>query len=241
LLYNCQSDEIRKIPFIEGYWEIVSVTKDQIKIKDFKISGTIDYFKINNDLSGFRKKVTPRFDGAFEMSQNQSNFNINIEDDKLWITYNNNGVVYREEVSRTPMNNSRLIISNRNGFVYNYKSYEPLIFELMSKRHNDKQNIEDLLKSFVKENKLEKGLDKVNVEAAWRDLMGNGVNSYTSNIKLHNNTLYVELSSSVLREELSYGKDKIIKMINESLGKITLSQISSEIKKKATNKLQLFL
>ncbi len=127
LLYNCQSDEIRKIPFIEGYWEIKSVTKDQITIKDFKISGTIDYFKINNDLSGFRKKVTPRFDGAFEVSQNQSNFNINIEDDKLWITYKNNGVVYKEEV--THADETRLIISNRNGFVYNYKSYEPLIFD----------------------------------------------------------------------------------------------------------------
>jgi len=127
LIYNCQSDEIRKIPFIEGYWEIKSVTKDQITIKDFKISGTIDYFKINNDLSGFRKKVTPRFDGAFEVSQNQSNFNINIEDDKLWITYNNNGVVYKEEV--TQADETRLIISNRNGFVYNYKSYEPLIFD----------------------------------------------------------------------------------------------------------------
>jgi hypothetical protein len=95
----------------------------------------------------------------------------------------------------------------------------------MSKRNNDKQNIEDLLKSFVKENKLEKGLEKVNVETAWRDLMGNGVNSYTSNIKLHHNTLYVELSSSVLREELSYGKEKIIKMINDSLGKIIIHKL----------------
>jgi len=127
LLYNCQSDKIRKIPFIDGYWEIKSVTKDQITIKDFKISGTIDYFKINSDLSGFRKKVTPRFDGAFEISQDQSNFNIKIEDDKLWITYNNNGVVYKEEV--THADETRLIISNRNGFVYNYKSYEPLIFD----------------------------------------------------------------------------------------------------------------
>ena len=95
----------------------------------------------------------------------------------------------------------------------------------MSKRHNDKQNIKDLLKSFVKENKLEKGLEKVNVETAWRDLIGNGVNSYTSNIKLHHNTLYVELSSSVLREELSYGKEKIIKMINDSLGKIIIHKL----------------
>ena len=87
----------------------------------------------------------------------------------------------------------------------------------MSKRQKDQQKIDDLLKSFVKENKLEKGLDQVNVEAAWRDLMGNGVNNYTNSVKLHKDTLYVELSSSVLREELSYGKDKIIKILNLSL------------------------
>ena len=95
----------------------------------------------------------------------------------------------------------------------------------MSKRYNDKQNIDDLLKSFVKENKLEKGLDNVNVEAEWRDLMGNGVNNYTNSVKLHHDTLYIELSSSVLREELSYGKDKIIKIINEALGKNLVNKL----------------
>ncbi len=95
----------------------------------------------------------------------------------------------------------------------------------MSKRHNDQQKIDDLLKSFVKENKLEKGLDKVTVEAAWRDLMGNGVNNYTNSIKLHQDTLYVELSSSVLREELSYGKEKILSMLNEALGKDLISKL----------------
>ena len=95
----------------------------------------------------------------------------------------------------------------------------------MSKRHNDQQKIDDLLKSFVKENKLEKGLDKVNVEATWRDLMGNGVNNYTNSVKLHQNTLYIELSSSVLREELSYGKDKIINMLNETLGKNLITKL----------------
>ena len=95
----------------------------------------------------------------------------------------------------------------------------------MSKRHNDQQKIDDLLKSFVKENKLEKGLDKVNVEAAWRDLMGKGVNNYTNSVKLHQDTLYVELSSSVLREELSYGKDKIVTMLNEALGKNLITKL----------------
>ena len=95
----------------------------------------------------------------------------------------------------------------------------------MSKRKNDSFKIDDLMKSFVKENKLEKGLDKVNVEAAWRAMMGNGVNTYTTSVKLHKDVLYVELSSSVLREELSYGKDKIIVMLNESLGKNLITKL----------------
>ena len=77
-LNSCKSDVTTYIPFIEGYWEIVSVTKDQKKVKEFKMSGSIDYFKVNEDLSGYRKKVTPRFDGAFEMSQHQSEFNLSI-------------------------------------------------------------------------------------------------------------------------------------------------------------------
>jgi len=48
--------------------------------------------------------------------------------------------------------------------------------------------------------------------------MGAGVANYTDEVKIQNGTLIVRLSSSALREELSYGKDKIIKMINEELG-----------------------
>lgn len=89
----------------------------------------------------------------------------------------------------------------------------------MAKRNNDNQPIQDILKEFVKTNNLERGLDKVNVREAWTNLMGNGVNNYTTAIELKHDTLYVQLSSSVLREELSYGKEKIVTMLNESLGK----------------------
>ena len=127
LLMSCKSDVSTFIPFIEGYWEIVSVTKDQKKVKDYKMSGYIDYFKVNSDLSGYRKKVTPRFDGTFEMSQHRSEFILSIEDSNLWIIYANNEVVYREQIRRA--NNSSLILSNGDGFVYTYKPYEPLIFD----------------------------------------------------------------------------------------------------------------
>jgi hypothetical protein len=89
----------------------------------------------------------------------------------------------------------------------------------MAKRNNDNQPIENILKEFVKTNNLQSGLDKVTVREAWTNLMGNGVNNYTTAIELKHETLYVQLSSSVLREELSYGNEKIVKMLNESVGK----------------------
>ena len=89
----------------------------------------------------------------------------------------------------------------------------------MAKRFNEESPIGDVLKQFISQNKLEAGMDVVNVRDAWKNLMGNGVNSYTTEIQLKGSTLYVALSSAVLREELSYGKDKIIKMINEELRK----------------------
>jgi len=95
----------------------------------------------------------------------------------------------------------------------------------MVKRKNENLSISDVLKEFVETNKLEKGLDKVNVRDAWTSLMGNGVNNYTTAISLERDTLYVQLSSSVLREELSYGKEKIIRMINEELGKDVVKKL----------------
>lgn len=89
----------------------------------------------------------------------------------------------------------------------------------MAKRRNDNLNMGEALNEFIKANKLEKGMDKVNAQEAWAKLMGNGVNNYTTAIELRKDTLFVSLSSSVLREELSLGKSKIITMLNEELGK----------------------
>ncbi len=95
----------------------------------------------------------------------------------------------------------------------------------MAKRHNDNLPISDILKEFVEANRLQKGLDKVDVQDAWKQMMGNGVNNYTTAVQLDKDVLYVSLSSSVLREELSYGKQKIIDMLNESIGKEIIKKL----------------
>jgi hypothetical protein len=88
----------------------------------------------------------------------------------------------------------------------------------MAKRQNESAAIKDLMGSFIKENNLSKGMKRISIKESWEQLMGNGVVSYTEKVELKGTTLYVKLSSSVLREELSYGKEKIIEMMNDALG-----------------------
>ncbi|GAA4776101.1 MULTISPECIES: DUF721 domain-containing protein [Flavobacterium] len=95
----------------------------------------------------------------------------------------------------------------------------------MTKRLSNESSISDVLKEIIEVNKLDKGLNQISVADAWKNLMGNGVNNYTRNVLLKGSTLYVELTSSVLREELSYGKDKIIKMINEELKREVVKEV----------------
>jgi len=95
----------------------------------------------------------------------------------------------------------------------------------MAKRQNEFHSIQDLMKDVIKENKLTKGIHQISVKDAWAKLMGKGVVSYTDKVELNGKTLIVNLKSSVLREELSYGKEKIIKMMNEELGESLISRI----------------
>ena len=68
------------------------------------------------------------------------------------------------------------------------------------------------------------GLRKVFIKKIWLNMMGKNVSQYTENIYIKNNTLYLKINSSVLKQELSYGKDKIIDNFNTEIG-------SDEIKK----------
>ena len=85
--------------------------------------------------------------------------------------------------------------------------------------------IKNLLEIFLKKNKIEKGLLDLEVKRAWHELMENGVSNYTTDVSLKNKTLYIKLSSPALKEELSYGKEKLMKLINERFKKKIVQKI----------------
>jgi len=55
--------------------------------------------------------------------------------------------------------------------------------------------------------------------------MGPAIIKYTDGMKLQNGTLFVKLSSSVLRNELSYGVSKIKDNLNEELKQDLIKKI----------------
>ena len=96
---------------------------------------------------------------------------------------------------------------------------------MKSKRTNEELSMKELMENFKNKHRLNPGLDKVDVEHAWMNQLGPAIKNYTDEVKFKNNILTVHLSSSALREELSYGKDKIVKRLNESIGRELISKL----------------
>ena len=105
------------------------------------------------------------------------------------------------------------------GLFTNTKDSCQIIFQM---NYNE---IKNLLEIFLKKNNLEKGLLELEVKRAWHELMENGVSNYTTDVSLKNKTLYIKLSSPALKEELSYGKEKLMKLINERFKKKIVQKI----------------
>ncbi len=95
----------------------------------------------------------------------------------------------------------------------------------MPKRNTESQQIASILQDMISGSKLERGLNKVLVESVWHEVMGPPISKYTKSIKWSPPILYIYLGSSVLREELHYGKEKIINLLNQALEQDLVSEI----------------
>jgi len=96
---------------------------------------------------------------------------------------------------------------------------------MANKRNTEFESIKNLMHNVLQENKLQKGIDLITIKEAWATVMGSGVVSYTKEVQFKNGTLMVKLTSSVLREELSYGKDKIVDLLNKKLNKALIKSV----------------
>jgi predicted nucleic acid-binding Zn ribbon protein len=95
----------------------------------------------------------------------------------------------------------------------------------MDKRKSESQPLKNVIDKFLKAYSLENKMKEMDIIAAWPELMGSAVAFRTKSIKIHNKVLYLEITSSVMREELLNGKQIILNRINEAAGKELINDL----------------
>tara|TARA_B100001989_G_C24279531_1_gene335711 strand:- start:245 stop:544 length:300 start_codon:yes stop_codon:yes gene_type:complete len=92
-------------------------------------------------------------------------------------------------------------------------------------RFKEANSVKSIILKLTTNNILDSGLKRVFVKKIWSNVMGRNVSQYTENIYIKNNTLYLKINSSTLKQELFYGKDKIIENFNKEIGSDHIKKI----------------
>lgn len=89
----------------------------------------------------------------------------------------------------------------------------------------NQKSLGEAIREFLKHYHLEEKISETRIAASWEKVMGKHIAQFTKRVSLKKGVLYVYLSSSVMRSELSMAREKIIKMINKEAGQKVVEDI----------------
>jgi len=92
-------------------------------------------------------------------------------------------------------------------------------------RNANEVSLGEAIKQMLQTYKIEGKHNAYLAVKAWESVMGKMINNRTKSIYVKDETLFVFLSSSVLRQELNFGKTKIIDLINKEVGKNIIKNV----------------
>lgn len=111
---------------LNGYWEISQVTFADGQKKAYKVNPNVDYIELK-EMTGFKKKVTPKFNGTYDTSNDAETFTIIENDGGFLFSYKNKLTQWEEKITEITAN--RFSIKNEANISYTYKRYEPIKIE----------------------------------------------------------------------------------------------------------------
>ena len=85
--------------------------------------------------------------------------------------------------------------------------------------------LKDTIKEILKSYQLEDKIMAVRIKGCWEKLMGKSIMTHTTEIYIKSRKLHVKFDSAALKEELSYSREKVVKMVNEELGDNIIDEI----------------
>ncbi|MBT8265373.1 MAG: lipocalin family protein [Bacteroidia bacterium] len=127
MCFNCAQDPEVMMDHIEGYWEISTVKQSGKVIKSYTVNLSVDYFKVNADSTGYRKKVMPNLDGSFTITDHEIPFTLKAEGKDLILYYTLDENPFSETIIEA--SNSVLILKNEDDFMYTYTPYKGIALD----------------------------------------------------------------------------------------------------------------
>lgn len=85
-------------------------------------------------------------------------------------------------------------------------------------KRNNTEQIGEVIRKFLRQSGLESPLNEFRLVDAWREVVGPTISKYTLNLYIRNQTLFVHLSSSVLRQELQMQREMLVRNLNMKVG-----------------------
>ena len=92
-------------------------------------------------------------------------------------------------------------------------------------KRNNTEKLGDVIMQLLRQEGLETPLNQYRLIDSWKDVVGPVIFRHTTNIYIKNQTLYVQLSSSVIRQELQMGRELFIKNLNSRVGAQVITKI----------------
>ncbi len=95
----------------------------------------------------------------------------------------------------------------------------------MAKNPQEFQHIGQAINQLLKEYHLKPRFDEANVVSSWERIVGKPVAKHTKRIYIRNKVLFIELDSPAMKNDLSFHKNHLLKMVENEFGKDVLKEI----------------
>ncbi len=82
-----------------------------------------------------------------------------------------------------------------------------------------------LIRKYLREESLETPLNEHRIISAWPEVMGTFIASYTTELYIRNQVLYVHVTSAALRQELMMGRNLLVRNLNKYVGAQVIKDI----------------
>ena len=125
LLLSCADKRVNEedLHYLNGYWEIQKVEFPNGQVKEYKANTMVDYILLEHG-KGIRKKVQPRLDGTYIISEDEEPFELILVNQEYSMHYKNALSDWQEKLKA--LDSLSFVTQNEEGIRYFYTRFQPI-------------------------------------------------------------------------------------------------------------------